>query len=362
MERRIRIKDIAEKAGVSTGTVDRVIHKRGNVSPKTKQKVKQVMEELGYEPNIIASMLAYNRVFKIAALLPDYHVDPYWQQPKIGIDKAIESIKHYGVEVIPFYFNLFKAEEFSQQANNILDQSKEFSGVLLAPLFLKEASELLKQCSEKHIPTAMINTNIENSESLCYIGQDSYQSGVLAGRLIDFGCDKVDTTLVLNLAKGVTNAKHLLDKERGFRDYFNSLPEKEITVLKKDFEDFTDDAKLSRFLKTIFEQHPKTTGIFVTNSRAYRIAKCLQLIGKKEVKIVGYDLLEENLQYLRSNDISFLINQNPVQQGYFGIMNLVNHLLLKKEIDPLQYLPLDIVVNENVEYYLKRALEFSIVV
>lgn len=362
MERRIRIKDIAEKAGVSTGTVDRVIHKRGNVSPKTKQKVKQVMEELGYEPNIIASMLAYNRVFKIATLLPDYQVDPYWQQPKIGIEKAIESIKHYGIEVVPFYFNLFKAEEFSQQASNILDKAKEFSGVLLAPLFLKEASELLKRCSEEQIPTAMINTNIENSESLCYIGQDSYQSGVLAGRLIDFGCDQADATLVLNLAKGVTNAKHLLDKERGFRDYFNSLPEKQITVLKKDFEHFTNDDKLSRFLKTVFEQHPKTTGIFVTNSRAYRVAKCLQLIGKKEVKIVGYDLLEENLRYLRSNDISFLINQNPVQQGYFGIINLVNHLLLKKEIDPLQYLPLDIVVNENVEYYLKRSLEFSIVV
>jgi LacI family transcriptional regulator len=66
---RIRIKDIADKAGVSVGTVDRVIHKRGNVSAKVKAKVERVMTELGYRRNIIASTLAYNRTLRIAVLI-----------------------------------------------------------------------------------------------------------------------------------------------------------------------------------------------------------------------------------------------------------------------------------------------------
>jgi len=44
-----------------------------------------------------------------------------------------------------------------------------------------------------------------------------------------------------------------------------------------------------------------------------------------------------------------------------GIINLVNHLVFKKNVEKLQYLPLDIVVNENVDYYLKRQEEFEIV-
>ena len=359
---RIRIKDIAEKAGVSTGTVDRVIHKRGNVSPKTRQRVKEVMEELGYEPNIIASALAYNRIFRIAVLLPDFHIDPYWQQPKIGIEKALESVKHYGVVVEPFYFNLFDIASFVSKSNEIIAKSNELDAVLIAPLFLNEAKSLLTACAAAQIPTAMINTNVEETEALCYIGQDSYQSGVLAGRLLNFGLTEGSTALVLNLAKGVTNAKHLIEKEKGFRQYFDNLPSKHIQVIKKDFEDFAEDEKLIDFLNNLLVDHPKTSGIFVTNSRAYRAAKCLKQLQKSDIKIVGYDLIEENLAFLRSNEISFLINQNPVQQGYFGIMNLVNHLLLKKELDPLQYLPLDIVVTENVNYYLKRELEFSIVV
>jgi LacI family transcriptional regulator len=76
-----------------------------------------------------------------------------------------------------------------------------------------------------------------------------------------------------------------------------------------------------------------------------------------DIKIVGFDLLPPNLHYLRKNKISFLINQNPEQQGYQGLINIYNYLVLKKNVEPLQYLPLDIVVTENVQYYINQELE-----
>ena len=60
---KIRIKDIAERAGVSEGTVDRVIHGRPSVSPKAMAKVKKALEELDYKPNMYASALAYNESY-----------------------------------------------------------------------------------------------------------------------------------------------------------------------------------------------------------------------------------------------------------------------------------------------------------
>ncbi|RYE20651.1 MAG: LacI family transcriptional regulator, partial [Sphingobacteriaceae bacterium] len=50
----VRIKDIALKANVSTGTVDRVLHNRGNVNEKVKEKVLKIINEMNYEPNFIA--------------------------------------------------------------------------------------------------------------------------------------------------------------------------------------------------------------------------------------------------------------------------------------------------------------------
>ena len=49
---KITINDVAEAAGVSKGTVDRVLHNRGEVSEKSRQKVLKVVEELGFSPNL----------------------------------------------------------------------------------------------------------------------------------------------------------------------------------------------------------------------------------------------------------------------------------------------------------------------
>ena len=57
MSKRVRIKDVAKKAGVSTGTMDRVIHNRGRVAPVVNKRVLEVMKELGFQHNLIASTL-----------------------------------------------------------------------------------------------------------------------------------------------------------------------------------------------------------------------------------------------------------------------------------------------------------------
>ena len=53
-EKKITIFDVAEKAGVSKGTVDRVLHNRGEVSRKSAEKVRKAIEELNYEPNPVS--------------------------------------------------------------------------------------------------------------------------------------------------------------------------------------------------------------------------------------------------------------------------------------------------------------------
>ncbi len=360
MNPRIRIKDIAEKTGVSIGTIDRVLHNRGHVAADVRERITEAMREMGYEPNIVARSLANNKkTLRIAVILPDFRQDLYWAQPKEGVERAAEAVRHYGVAVDFHFFPLFESKSYLKTVKAALETQP--GAVLFAPVFLAETEFLLAETTRLDIPKVMINTHIEGTDALCYIGQDSYQSGVLAGRLLNFGLNDGDQAMVVNLDKEVHNARHLQAKQEGFKDFFNKLDKKSIEIHAAIFEDFDNPAKMKAWAKAQFIKYPRLNGFFVTNSRAFKLVRALEPHLQEKVKVVGFDLIEPNLAFLAENKVRFLINQNAWHQGYLGIMSIVNHLILKKEVPALQHLPLDIIVRENVEYYLKRTLEIPMI-
>lgn len=362
MKKRIRIIDIAEKAGVSKGTVDRVIHKRGNVKPEVKERVLAVMEELNYRPNVIASTLAYNRVWNIAVLLPDPNEDPFWQQPKNGIEKALNSTMDYGLSVDFFHFLDADIKGFQKGCDQIL--AGNYDAVLLAPTFAKESNLFLNECNEIGLKYFLFNTSLkrEDASFQCYIGQDSYQSGVLAAKLLNFGAEDGDALMVLHLEKGVYNSKHLIEKEQGFQNYFIEHSNQNIQVIKTSFENPNDTKAFRKFINYQIKSYPQLKGIFVTTSKVYYLADVLSELQTKKIKLIGFDLIERNLNYLAAEKIDFLINQNPVKQGFLGIINIFEHLVRKKDIQPIQHLPLDVVMQENVRYYLEADQKIHLMV
>lgn len=353
MQFRVTIKDIAALAGVSPGTVDRVLHNRGNVSAKAKEQIERAMQELEYEPNYFASALAHNRTLQIKVLLPDYHQDLYWEQPYLGIEKAAHAARHYGFQVDWFFFNLDDPEDFCMKSKEVLQQTPDV--LLLAPIFQEESERILYACAEKGIQTVLINTNLEEQPALCYVGQDSFQSGVLAGKLLSLHLLPGDELLVLHLDKEIAHAKHLLEKEKGVRTFF--LEKKGIGIHRMEVEHFEDTGYLRQQLLDFFSENQNVKAVFITNSRAYRLLDALGSEVPPGIRVVGFDLIPPNLKYLESDQIAFLINQNPSQQGYQAIMNVVNHFIFKRPVNRVQYLPLDIMVAENAGYYATRLEE-----
>ncbi len=359
MDKRVRIIDIAKKAGVSKGTVDRVIHKRGNVAPKVEKKVRQVMKELKYRPNIIASTLASNKTWRIATLLPDPKHDLFWVQPQQGIEHAIEATKDYGMHVDIFHYPDRDATAFLETAKKVL--KNKFDALLLAPLYYNESHQILDLCCKKKIPYGLINTFIKREDDCClfYLGQDSYHSGLLAAKLLDFGSSDGESVMVLHLEKGVFNSRHLMEKERGFQNFYIEHPTRNIQVIKTTFETPEDTPAFKRFMELHLESYPKLKGIFVTTSKLHYLVKALEGLSKRRIKLVGFDLIDANIQLLNAEKIDFLINQNPFKQGYQGIINIFNFLVRKHVFDPIQNLPLDVVMKENASYYLKLPAELE---
>jgi len=348
--RKVTIKDIAIVAGVSRGTVDRVINGRGKVSAEAEKKVNKVARELGYEKNLMASTLATSKKYRLAVVCPDPAMDMFWSQPREGMNNALDLVRHYGIEMDYFDFNLFSKESFSLQMGNALASRPD--AVLAAPTFFNESTEFLDQASQLGIPFITINTEIQHPGILSFVGQHSYHSGYLAGRLLHWRLSPGDEIIALNLGHSLTNARHYTDKVAGLKAYTEEHGMNENQVFWYECEDFHDALQLKKFWQEIRAAHPGMKGLFFTNSRAYKLVPLILEETARKYVIVGFDMIAPNIEMLKERKIDFIINQNPVLQGYMGILNFVNHFILRKEIQPIKYLPLDIIIRENVDYYL----------
>ncbi|MGQ8335239.1 substrate-binding domain-containing protein [Sunxiuqinia sp. A32] len=350
----VRIKDIAEKAEVSMGTVDRVLHNRGRVAEEVRKRVLRIARELEYQPNIHARALVSRKEYKIAALVPDSILDDYWLAPIEGIEKAEKELTQYGVVVTQYIFNQFDVNSFQEIANKVSEE--EYDGILIAPVFYKESLPFLSKWNQDQIPFTLFNTNVNEVDPLAYIGQDSYQSGLLAGKLLHYGITDKKTFAITHIDEDVPNSSHLLRKERGFFDYFEHKTDGRSQIVRTELSNSNTESVFYTQLDELISNHPGLAGIFVTTSKSYTIAKYLKDRKNKNIRLVGYDLLKMNLDFLEEGYINFLINQNPKRQGYYGIHLLVDHLVFKKEINSVKYLPLDIITAENLHYYIEADL------
>ncbi|MGU3470979.1 LacI family DNA-binding transcriptional regulator [Paenibacillus sp. D51F] len=91
----VKIVDVAQRAGVSTATVSRVLNDSSGVTANTKEKVLQAIKELGYYPNAVAKNLRVQKTKTIAVIVQDINVSYFTE-----IIKGMENmayVKHYKV-------------------------------------------------------------------------------------------------------------------------------------------------------------------------------------------------------------------------------------------------------------------------
>lgn len=347
MNKKIRIKDIAKMANVSVGTVDRVIHKRGEVSAESYNKIMAILEKTGYKPNLIARTLGSNKTFRVAAVVPDPEQDEYWKMSSEGIIKAEEEWAEFGVQVQLLHFDLYDKNSFKEAMNEALNAKPD--GIITAPIFHQESIEFFNLCRAYEIPFVVFNNNIPETKSLSFVGQDLYQSGAVGAELLHINQADPGTYAILHIYDDIHNSVHLSEKEKGFKDYFASM--KQCKVISVDLN-LTHEATLEKELNDLLS-NPELKGLLVTTSKgASIVSNMLEKHGKNGIRLVAYDLLQENLRYLNKGVIDFLINQNSRRQAFIGISQLANFLVFKKDASAEYLFPLEIITRQNLKSYL----------
>lgn len=348
--KRIGIKDIAEKAGVSIGTVDRVLHMRGEVSEATKKRVMQIVKDSGYTPNVIAKTLSSRKALRIGIVIPDFSENnPYWEIPVQGIRKAAKELKRFNTEINYEFFDASDEPSFQEAFLKVYASKPD--GVMINPVFGRSVIKYLDLLKESGIPVVFIDGNLEGVDKLGYFGQDSRQSGRVAASLLEAGIPGLSGAMIIKQTGRKVFSRHIESRVSGFLDYFRDSG-KDILPVTVEI-DLMKVGEPEKSLTKALQHYTDIKAVFIPNSRVFLFADFIEKRGYKDYFVVGYDSIVKNIKHLKRGNISFLICQKPELQAYQAIMALFDHLLTGQEINGTHYSPIDIINKENMMYYIK---------
>lgn len=344
--------DVARLSGVSKGTVDRVLHNRGDVSEKTRKKVLKVIDEIGYKPNIFASILSMKRNHRIIALIPYFQKGEYWELVYDGIMQAETQGKSLNIDIDIIYYNQFDINSFRTACSHTLALAP--NGVLIAPIYKEEASNLVRELTKSGTPVVYIDTRLEKTDYLAYYGMPLYESGYLAGHLLLDSLKECEV-VSFNIDRGDAPPNDsMLNRHRGFMAY---VKDHHIDCIVHDCtmqpNDFIYNFQLfDRF----FEEHPQVSHIITLNSRAHMVAEWMEIRGIRNKTLLGFDMLKKNMDGLRRGYISTLIAEKTFLQVHQAMVAIMDYLIFhKRPLTRDNYVPMDILNKYNVDFYVPNS-------
>lgn len=348
----ITISDVARAAGVTNGTVDRVLHERGEVSKKTREKVLRVIGELGYQPNVHASMLAKNKSHRTAVLLPKYSKGEFWELTHIGVEKAREYAGRFSVNVEECLYDQYDVDSFLSECRRVIGEG--YSGAIIAPMFLDATRTVTVELEEADIPYIILNTSVNGVYGhLAYFGQPIYDSGSFCADILMSGSSEENRDVV-HLVRIERDVKGLSDpsqeRRKGFMDYLTAhFPGTEVrnVVINPNSPE-----EAHRIMDDAFADVGGCPNVVTLNSRIFLVADYLRESGRKGWNVIGYDVLEKNMTALKDGYVKYLIAQHSDRDAQEAVTALTDFLVLGKRPDRADnFSSIDLLSRYNCRFY-----------
>lgn len=348
---KIRIKDIATLAGVSEGTVDRVLHNRGDVSVKSLEAVTKVLEEMNYTPNLFARSLASKKHYRFVCMIPTYQTDDYWDSVYKGFDQAALDFVHHNVIIEKIYFNQFDVNSFVEVSAKILEE--EFDAVFLAPIFKEESIAFTDVLTKRKIPFSFIDSLISDSNFVTYYGQNSFQSGYVAAKLLLSSLPAGSQIMIIRTHRKGSVSNQTISRYNGFMQYMQDNGLSDLyEIINVEFKNDDENSNLIN-LENVFSENSNIKAAITFNSKVYRLAMHFVSLNHSNIRLIGYDLLKQNVSYLQEGVVNCLIAQRPDKQAYFSVRDMCKEIIFRQEIKKINYVPIDILIKENIDYYME---------
>lgn len=347
MAKQIKIKDIAELAGVSAGTVDRVLHKRGNVSRERREAVEKILAEVGYKYNIHTSAVSFRKVIKITIVIPEAPDGEYWGSMREGFEHALEEFSDIRIECKFLFYDQFDVNSCNRAYSALIESQPD--SVIIGPTYIDETKEICDKLDLYNIPYIFVDSVVEDTCPLATFSTDQYACGFLSAKVLDMSMVEDSSIAILEAERtGNRTSSNSLERRKGFEDYMKSVGKSLYFARYATNDKDENRQKILGFL----ENHENIKGIAVLNSRGHLIADILKEAGREDIKVISFDMTTNNIRCLKENTISALLCQRPEQQGFNAIKTLLDHLLFRNvDTNTRHMMPIDVIFKENLPYY-----------
>ena len=337
----VTLQQIAQMAGVSRGTVDRALNNRGRIKPEVAEKIREIAKEAGYEPSRAGRALSVaKKNLRIGVIIQRLNTPFMWEVLE-GIEAGKKEAESLGVTV-----EVHKMEKAdASKVINIMEdmRSRDIKGIALSPTadgYLMQ--NINKFVNEYDIPIVTFNSDLEESERFCFVGQNALKSGQVAGALMGEIIEGRGQVVVISSRN---EQIPLEERSNGFiGELKDSYPQVEVLGVHYAYE---DNWVAEKIVEECLKEYPYLKGIYITGMEVIGVCRAIKKAGKsKMIKIIANDLIKNNIKYLKDGTINFLIGQDAYTQGYKPIMTLFHKLVDdKKPEDKLQYT--DIIIKNK---------------
>ncbi|WP_100333891.1 LacI family DNA-binding transcriptional regulator [Bacillus alkalisoli] len=224
----VTIKDVAKAANVAPSTVSRVIANNPRISEKTKKRVREAMEELGYHPNFIARSLA-NQSTKVIGLVMPASADktlqnPFFPEVLRGISTAAHD-KQYALQM-----STGVSEEEILEGVIQMVQGRRVDGIIM--LYSRVEDKVIKYLQNSKFPFVVIGKPFTQVEEITHVDNDNFRGAKEATEhLIKLGHDRI--AFVGGSLNLVVTIDRLLGYEKALRNA--GIPHRDDYVIHEEF-------------------------------------------------------------------------------------------------------------------------------
>ena len=335
------IKEIAAMAGVSRGTVDRVLNHRGSVNPETEQKILEIVQALDYRPNRAGIVLAARKKnLRLGVVLLGVGTAFY--------DEILEGVYSKSAELSDYNCSVLIRQtdyDLQQQLDAIDELVREgINGLALSPYNDPAVRDKIDSLYEAGIPVVTLNTDIENSRRIAYVGSHFYRSGETAGglmRLMTHGQIRV------GVISGSRNILCHTERIAGFKSVISSCDGIRIA----DIVNHNDDEDESYRLTTgLLAAHPEFNAFYFTAGGVYGGCRAITDAGRDhDTTVITHDMVSTTREYIKKGLIAATICQQPFLQGSKPLEILFAYLTAGEQpAAEYDYVNIDVRIRENL--------------
>lgn len=324
---KVTVRKIAELAGVSRGTVDRVLNGRPGVKPEIRENVLRIAAELNYVPNMAAKALAYHKKPAVFGIVMPPEEITFFEEIRRGIHAAEEELKDLGCRLEFRFVSNREPSEAVSAINELVESG--VSGILFSVMDAPRIRETIDAAVDRGVPVLTFNSDVPQSRRLCFVGQDLYNSGRIAAGLFDRIAGAGFKTVVVTGNKSFQAHKARVD---GFVDRAREQGAKlEVVQVLETYDKYKETYEQ---LWDILTRQPEIRGIYMATGH---IGACVDVVKKlgveRKVHIICNDLLPIIEENMRAGIIDFSIVQDPFIQGYRSLKILYDYIFSGRKPD-----------------------------